>query len=78
MSTGVLARRRSARGATALRGGPVLRPSPYLVCGALFWLVMSLAYWRVPLCCDAGQHAAVIERLRVDLLHPRHPMADLP
>ncbi|MET9258158.1 hypothetical protein [Streptomyces sp. NPDC003717] len=39
---------------------------------------MSLAYWRVPLCCDAGQHAAVIERLRASLLHPRHPMADLP
>ncbi|GGL72400.1 hypothetical protein GCM10010129_15120 [Streptomyces fumigatiscleroticus] len=77
MSTGVLARR-PVRGATALRGGRIRRPGPYLVFGLLFWLLMSLAYWRVPQCCDAGQHAAVIERLKADLLHPRHPMADLP
>lgn len=77
MSSGVLTGR-SARGATALRGGRVPRPTPYQVAGFLFWLVMSLAYWRVPLCCDAGQHAAVVERLRANLLHPRHPMADLP
>ncbi|MER5176793.1 hypothetical protein ABT009_00170 [Streptomyces sp. NPDC002896] len=54
------------------------RSSPYLVAGGLFWLVMSLAYWRVPMCCDFGQHAAVVERLRANLLHPAHPMADLP
>ncbi|GAA4817472.1 hypothetical protein [Streptomyces ziwulingensis] len=77
MSTGVLARR-AVHGATALRGGPLRRPTPYLVAGFLFWLVMTLAYWRVPLCCDAGQHAAVVERLKADLFHPRHPMADLP
>ncbi|MFF8971637.1 hypothetical protein [Streptomyces sp. NPDC014995] len=77
MSVGVLTRR-PARGATALRGGRVGRPTPYQVFGFLFWLVMSLAYWRVPLCCDAGQHAAVVERLKADLLNPRHPMADLP
>jgi hypothetical protein len=77
VSTGVLVRR-AARGATALRRGRVWRPTPYQVFGFLFWLVMSLAYWRVPLCCDAGQHAAVVERLKADLLHPRHPTADLP
>ncbi|MFF4830846.1 hypothetical protein [Streptomyces sp. NPDC001315] len=77
MSTGALVRR-SVRGATALRGGRAWRPTPYQVFGFLFWLVMSLAYWRVPLCCDAGQHAAVVERLKAHLLHPRHPMADLP
>ncbi|WP_338897972.1 hypothetical protein WBG99_22105 [Streptomyces sp. TG1A-60] len=74
-------RRRSALGATALRGGRTWltrRPSPYAVVGGLFWLVMTLAYWRVPLCCDAGQHAAVVERLRWDLLNPAHPTADLP
>lgn len=70
--------RRTVRGASALRGGRGLRPTPYQVFGFLFWLVMSLAYWRVPLCCDAGQHAAVVERLKADLLHPRHPMADAP
>ncbi|MPY53524.1 hypothetical protein [Streptomyces acidicola] len=75
MSTGV---RRPAHGVTALRGGRTWRLSPYAVFGGLFWLVMTLAYWRVPLCCDAGQHAAVVERLKADLLHPAHPMADLP
>jgi hypothetical protein len=76
MSAGLLVRR-PPRGATALRGR-LWRPTPYQVFGFLFWLVMSLAYWRVPLCCDAGQHAAVVERLKADLLHPRHPTADLP
>ncbi|MFF0163821.1 hypothetical protein ACFYRY_40900 [Streptomyces sp. NPDC005263] len=70
--------RRSVRGASALRGGRIRRPTPYQVFGFLFWLVMSLAYWRVPLCCDAGQHAAVVERLKSHLLQPRHPLADLP
>jgi hypothetical protein len=77
MSSGVLVRP-AVRGATALRGGGTWRPTPYQFFGFLFWLVMSLAYWRVPLCCDAGQHAAVVERLKDDLLNPRHPMADLP
>ncbi|AVH58431.1 MULTISPECIES: hypothetical protein [Streptomyces] len=77
MSADVLFRR-TVRGATALRGGGAWRPTPYQLVGALFWLVMSLAYWRVPLCCDAGQHAAVVERLKAHLLHPLHPMADLP
>ncbi|WP_037675288.1 hypothetical protein [Streptomyces griseus] len=77
MSAGVLTRR-PVRGATALRGGRIWRPTPYQAVGFLFWLVMSLAYWRVPLCCDAGQHAAVVERLKDRLLQPRHPMADLP
>lgn len=77
MSADVLVRR-PVRGATALRGGRAWRPTPYQVAGFLFFLVMTLAYWAVPLCCDAGQHAAVVERLKADLLHPRHPMADLP
>ncbi|MGQ5225963.1 hypothetical protein [Streptomyces sp. yara] len=78
MSAGVLVRRRTVDGATALRGGRSWRPSPYQCAGFLFFLMMTLAFWRVPLCCDAGQHAAVVERLKADLLHPRHPMADLP
>ncbi|MEW2399538.1 hypothetical protein [Streptomyces sp. NPDC046862] len=78
---GTWAVRRLTRGATALRGGHTWRtwrPGPYAVLGGLFWLVMTLAYWRIPLCCDAGQHAAVVERLKAHLLHPAHPMADLP
>ncbi|MEU6575954.1 hypothetical protein [Streptomyces sp. NPDC046805] len=66
MSTDVL-NRRSARGATAPRGGALRRPTPYQVYGLLFWLLMTLAYWRVPPCCDAGQHASVVERLRAGL-----------
>ncbi|MGV9559942.1 hypothetical protein [Streptomyces sp. NPDC003522] len=77
MSVGVLTRR-PVRGATALYGRRGPRPTPYQVLGFAFWLVMSLAYWRVPLCCDAGQHAAVVERLRADLFAPRHPTGDLP
>ncbi|MFI7338563.1 hypothetical protein ACIBUY_11560 [Streptomyces sp. NPDC050085] len=72
------ATRGAVRGATALRGGRVWRPTPFFVVGGLFWLVMTLAYWRVPVCCDFGQHAAVVERLRASLLHPRHPTVDLP
>ncbi|MFD9907212.1 hypothetical protein [Streptomyces sp. NPDC059063] len=74
----MLRTRRTVRGATASGAGVPWRPTPYLVFGGLFWLVMSLAYWRVPMCCDFGQHAAVVERLKADLLHPAHPMADLP
>ncbi|MGW0734252.1 hypothetical protein [Streptomyces sp. NPDC002851] len=70
---------RVARGATALFGGRrSLRPSPYLVFGTLFWVVMSAAAWRIPMCCDFGQHAAVVERLKADLPHPAHPTVDLP
>ncbi|MFI8927961.1 hypothetical protein ACIG3E_09840 [Streptomyces sp. NPDC053474] len=65
-------------GATASGPGRLWRPTPFLVFGGLFWLGMTLAYWRVPMCCDFGQHAAVVERLKADLLHPAHPMADLP
>ncbi|NJP53440.1 hypothetical protein HCJ93_26095 [Streptomyces sp. SBST2-5] len=78
MSAGLQLRRRTARGATALRGGGSWRPTPYQAAGFLCWLVMSLAFLRVPLCCDAGLQAAAVERLRADLLHPRHPSADLP
>ncbi|CCK29681.1 integral membrane protein [Streptomyces davaonensis JCM 4913] len=69
---------RATHGATALRGGGAWRPTPYQLFGFLFWLLMSLAHWRLPLCCDAGQYAAVVERLKADLLHPSHPTAALP
>ncbi|MFE0102769.1 hypothetical protein [Streptomyces sp. NPDC059009] len=79
MSAGTtLVRRRTAHGATATGLGRRWRPTPYFVFGGLFWVVMSLAFWRVPMCCDFGQHAAVVERLKENLLHPAHPMADLP
>ncbi|MFF4898244.1 hypothetical protein [Streptomyces sp. NPDC001068] len=62
MSAGALVRR-ATRGSTALCGGRARRLTPYQVFGLLFWLVMTLAYWRVPPCCEAGQHAAAVERL---------------
>ncbi|MFF4114669.1 hypothetical protein ACFY0P_14505 [Streptomyces sp. NPDC001714] len=66
MSTGALLRR-TTRGSTALRGGRVRRLTPYQVFGLLFWLLMTLAYWRVPPCCEAGQHAAAVARVRAGL-----------
>lgn len=77
MTTTALARG-AARGATALRGGHFWRPTPFFVFGGLFWLLLTLAYWWVPMAYDYGLHAAVIERLKVSLLHPRHPLVDLP
>ncbi|WP_046729185.1 hypothetical protein [Streptomyces humi] len=69
MSTGALVRR-AARGSTALRGGRVRRLTPYQLFGLLFWLLMTLAYWRLPPCCDAGRHAAAVEGLRAGLADP--------
>ncbi|MEU2338696.1 hypothetical protein ABZ770_34860 [Streptomyces sp. NPDC006654] len=66
MSTGALVRR-AAHGCTALRRGRVRRLTPYQAFGLLFWLLMTLASWRVPPCCDAGQHAAAVEGLRSGL-----------
>ncbi|MET8578734.1 hypothetical protein [Streptomyces sp. NPDC005012] len=78
MTVTATATRGAARGSTALHRFRPRRPSPYLVFGGLAWLVLTLASWRVPMCCDYGQHAAVVERLRESLLDPRHPLADLP
>ncbi|RII19854.1 hypothetical protein DSC45_07575 [Streptomyces sp. YIM 130001] len=73
------AARRVVHGSTAVYGGlRSLRPSPYLVYGTLFWLVAGAAAWRVPVCCDFGQHAAVVNRLVADLWSPAQPTADVP
>lgn len=72
------ARRAAVRPGDAPPPGPVWRVTPYFVVGGVFWLVISAAAWRVPMCCDLGTHAAVVERLKADLLNPAHPMADLP
>ncbi|MDX2408620.1 hypothetical protein NJO91_36630 [Streptomyces microflavus] len=53
-------------------------PSPYVLLGGLLWAVLSAAAWQVPMCCEAGLNAAVVERLRSSLLHPSFPMTDLP
>ncbi|MBW3358781.1 hypothetical protein [Streptomyces sp. 09ZI22] len=53
-------------------------PSPYVLLGGLLWAVLSAAAWQVPMCCEAGLNAAVVERLRSNLLHLSFPMTDLP
>ncbi len=65
-------------GADATARPPLWLPSPYLLLGGLLWAVLSAAAWQAPLCCEAGLQAAVVERLRVNLLHPAFPMTDLP
>ncbi|MBM7058647.1 hypothetical protein [Streptomyces durocortorensis] len=65
-------------GAEAAARPPLWLPSPYLVLGGLLWAVLSAAAWQAPLCCEAGLQAAVVERLRANLLHPAFPMTDLP
>lgn len=71
-------RRRRVDGATALRPFRRWRPTPFFVCGGLFWIGVTLLAWSLPVCCDLGQHAAVVERLKANLPHPAHPMAVLP
>ncbi|MET8470425.1 hypothetical protein ABZY90_09560 [Streptomyces sp. NPDC006422] len=70
--------RGAVRGATALRGGRFWRPTPYFVIGGACWLLLTLAYWWVPMAEDYGLHAAVIDRLKESMAHPRHPLVDLP
>ncbi|MXG25564.1 hypothetical protein [Streptomyces sp. YIM 132580] len=61
-----------------LIAAPRWLPSPYILLGGLLWAVLSAAAWQVPMCCEAGLNAAVVERLRSSLLHPAFPMTDLP
>ncbi|MDX2919425.1 MULTISPECIES: hypothetical protein [Streptomyces] len=68
----------AGEGAEKAARPPLWLPSPYLVLGGLLWAVLSAAAWQAPLCCEAGLQAAVVERLRVNLLHPAFPMTDLP
>ncbi len=51
---------------------------PYLVLGALLVLLAIGVSLRQPWEGDFGIHAATIERLKVDLLHPGNPMVDDP
>lgn len=78
VTTRTLTGAKAPHGSTASRRFRPLHPSPYAVVGGLAWLVLTLASWRVAMCCDYGQHAAVVERLRESLFHPRHPLVDLP
>jgi hypothetical protein len=54
------------------------RRSPYAVVGILFWLVMSARTWQMTIAADFAQHAAAIERIKADWLHPANPLLDIP
>ncbi|WP_112491347.1 hypothetical protein [Streptomyces bacillaris] len=70
--------RAAADGVDQYVAAPRWLPSPYVLLAGLLWAVLSAAAWQVPMCCEAGLNAAVVERLRADLLHPTFPMTDLP
>jgi hypothetical protein len=52
------------------------RPSPYLILSALAVLGAVALTVRQPWGADFGLHAAVVGRLRDDLLHPANPMVE--
>ncbi|MBV1854870.1 hypothetical protein [Catellatospora tritici] len=53
-----------------------VRVSPYLIVSAVLVAYAALIAWRQPWIGDFGLHAAVVERLRQDLLNPGDPMID--
>jgi hypothetical protein len=50
------------------------RPTPYLLFGTAFWLVVAAAAWRTPIASDFGQHASAVQRVKDDWLHPANPL----
>jgi hypothetical protein len=52
------------------------RPPPYLLVSILVLVLLTLIALRRPWVGDFGLHAAVIERLREDLLDPGNPQVD--
>ncbi|MET9874590.1 hypothetical protein ABZZ36_08200 [Actinacidiphila glaucinigra] len=74
--TGVLTQRDWRTQAYELRDAR--RPTPYLILGTLFWAVVAYRTWQSPLASDFGQHAAAIERIAADWLHPANPLLDVP
>lgn len=50
------------------------RNAPYVVVGALFWLVVSAAVLDVPIAADFGQNASAVERIIENWRHPTNPV----
>src|SRR5206468_357266 len=67
----------AARDARPLLAGR-LRPTPYLLFGTAFWLVVSVTAWRTPIAADFGQHASAVQRIKDDWLHPMNPLLKEP
>lgn len=54
------------------------RPTPYLIAGTAFWLVMTITAWRTPIAADFGQHASAVQRIKDDWRHPMNPLLKEP
>ncbi|MBM9508867.1 hypothetical protein [Actinacidiphila acididurans] len=63
----------AARDALIVRAGRY-RPTPYLILGTAFWLVVGITAWRAPIQGDFGQHASAVQRIKDDWLHPMNPL----
>ncbi|MBY8883047.1 hypothetical protein [Actinacidiphila acidipaludis] len=62
-----------------LRAGAVLRrQAPYLVCAAVFWLIMAIVVFHTPLTGDFGQNAAAVARVSENWRHPANPVIKEP
>jgi hypothetical protein len=53
-------------------------PTPYQLLGTAAWLLISATAYRLPIAADFGQHAAAVERIRANWLHPTNPLIDVP
>lgn len=54
------------------------RPTPYLMFGSAFWLVVAVTAWRTPIASDFGQHASAVQRVKDDWWHPANPLLKEP
>ncbi|MER5176819.1 hypothetical protein ABT009_00300 [Streptomyces sp. NPDC002896] len=66
------------RGSQPHPGRTRRRVAPYGVVSAVVLAILLPVCFKVPWGNDLGQHAATIERLRVNLLHPGGVLIDLP
>ncbi|MEV6671642.1 hypothetical protein [Streptomyces sp. NPDC051162] len=78
--TAAPAERTAPRTAGALRPGPSTPHRALAACVLLLAALLLLMVVRLPWSGDLGMHAAVLERLRADPLHPGNPLvrADTP
>ena len=54
------------------------RNAPYVVYGALFWLVLAIVVFHTPIGGDFGQNAAAVERISKNWRHPANPVIKEP
>ncbi|WP_333771143.1 hypothetical protein [Streptomyces sp. IBSBF 2435] len=54
------------------------RPTPYVLVGAGFWLLLSIVSWHTPIAADFGQHASAVQRVKDNPWHPANPLLKEP